>query len=476
MLISAKLLAGLIFAASASTSPLQTKALPGTAAMTTTESNLKVRQGDLGSTYTVVSGDTGNCIAAKWSMAFSALSSANPSVTWNALQVGEQLSMPSCRNPISYQVKSGDTGNSIASKYGDSFADLSNANPSVTWTAIQVGESLQVPGYGMTTTYSVASKDTGNAIASCFGISFSILSADNPNVNWSALQVGEVLQIPCGSSPSSTTTTMTGSSSTKLASTTSKLSTQITSSAITTSGEPSITQTATVSATKAVTTVNNQDGRGSLQDQYTFYSGDGSSWPAISSWESFDNMWQNNLAILGTNCQSLFGVAPNSADETQQIYNAIEAVAGKCYVDHRFILAIIMQETKGCVRAPTTNYGVRNPGLIQTHNGTGTCNDNGNIQNPCPATEIFLMVEDGAMGTIYGDGLTQSLNEATGSGAQANYQAARMYNSGSIPSNGDLGGCPGSTPCYSSDVANRLTGWVENPGSSPCTLKCQSSS
>lgn len=43
-----------------------------------------------------------------------------------------------------------------------------------------------------------------------------------------------------------------------------------------------------------------------------------------------------------------------------------------------------MQESGGCVRAPTTNWGVRNPGLMQDHNGVGTRNDNNEVQNSLP--------------------------------------------------------------------------------------------
>lgn len=51
--------------------------------------------------------------------------------------------------------------------------------------------------------------------------------------------------------------------------------------------------------------------------------------------------------------------------------------------------------------------------------------------------------------------------------AQAYYRAARFYNSGEIDSSGDLG--KGSaTHCYSSDLANRLTGWTD--AASACTL------
>ena len=66
------------------------------------------------------------------------------------------------------------------------------------------------------------------------------------------------------------------------------------------------------------------------------------------------------------------------------------------------------------------------------------------------------MVRDGVQGTAKGDGLTQVIN-ASGDV----YSAARMYNSGSVADNGDLSDGNGATPCYVSDIANRLTGWVD---------------
>jgi LysM domain len=121
----------------------------------------------------------------------------------------------------------------------------------------------------------------------------------------------------------------------------------------------------------------------------------------------------------------------------------------------------MMQESGGCSRAPTTNYGVRNPGVMQSHNGAGTCNDKGVIQTPCPAPVILQMVRDGAAGTDSGHGLVQLLQQSSGSEASRYYQAARKYNSGSVDPSGDLGAGI-ATHCYSSDVANRLTGWVRS--------------
>ena len=162
-----------------------------------------------------------------------------------------------------------------------------------------------------------------------------------------------------------------------------------------------------------------------------------------------------------------WGVADNTDDEISEISTAIQSVASSTGIDPRFILAIIMQESNGCVRAPTTNYGVRNPGLMQSHNGAGTCND-ATVSNPCPMSEITQMITDGTAGTSSGDGLKQCLTESGTSDVSMYYKAARIYNSGSIDSSGNLGAGI-ATHCYASDVANRLIGWASGPSSCSST-------
>jgi len=242
----------------------------------------------------------------------------------------------------------------------------------------------------------------------------------------------------------------------------------------------------------AVTSINNEDGV--LVDYYTQYNGNGSpndGWPKKSSWISFQDLYVHTILhspyhslaspincfpklthtatrvnsskyIFSRSCK-IYNQEPNSKDETADVYSAIQKVADETLVDHRFILAIIMQESGGCVRAPTSNYGVPNPGMMQDHNGTASCNngvDTDSIQNPCPADVITQMVEDGVGGTEWGDGLAQCINQAEAGDVSAFYRAARIYNSGSIDESGDLGK-GGATHCYASDVANRLTGWVK---------------
>jgi hypothetical protein len=159
-------------------------------------------------------------------------------------------------------------------------------------------------------------------------------------------------------------------------------------------------------------------------------------------------------------------VPNNSQEEIKDIYNAINDISSQMNVDARFIFAVMLQESNGCVRAPTTNYGVRNPGLMQSHNGVGTCNNQGQVQTPCPSQEIYQMILDGVAGTPSGDGLVQLLQSSSGPQDTKLFQAARKYNSGSIDGSGNLSAGI-ATQCYVSDVANRLMGWVHTANQCP---------
>ncbi|UKZ74851.1 hypothetical protein TrVFT333_002521 [Trichoderma virens FT-333] len=114
------------------------------------------------------------------------------------------------------------------------------------------------------------------------------------------------------------------------------------------------------------------DGVGDGVDSYTLYLGDGSTgagWPDQSRWVSFENMFNNYKNIMFSSCENIAGQANDSGPEVGAIWDGIQSAAAATGVDHRFILAVIMQESGGCVRVQTTNYGVRNPGLMQDHNG-----------------------------------------------------------------------------------------------------------
>lgn len=180
--------------------------------------------------------------------------------------------------------------------------------------------------------------------------------------------------------------------------------------------------------------------------------------------------WAANLPLINNSCINIGTTGPNnSPEETIAVGASILSVAAATNIDPRFILAIMMQESKGCVRVQTTYGGNANPGLMQSHAGPNTCAG----ISPCPVEIITGMLSDGAGGTPSGDGLAAIMDELTSANAtnqlsfgndttseQMYYRTARIYNSGSIASTGNLGGGLGSTNCYVSDVANRLLGWV----------------
>lgn len=160
-----------------------------------------------------------------------------------------------------------------------------------------------------------------------------------------------------------------------------------------------------------------------MGDKYKLYLGDGTTadgWPSKSKWTNFESMWSNNMALISISCTE-FGEANNSDKESDELKSAIQSVASSSGVDERFILAVVMQESKGCVRAPTTNYGVTNPGLMQSHDGAGSCNNDG-VQDPCPSSEIKQMIKDGTTGTSSGDGLKQTLAESGASDVSKYYK------------------------------------------------------
>ncbi|KAL7940174.1 hypothetical protein V8C42DRAFT_338325 [Trichoderma barbatum] len=216
---------------------------------------------------------------------------------------------------------------------------------------------------------------------------------------------------------------------------------------------------------------NIEDGVGNGTDWYHLYLGNGSTaagWPSKDKWVSFEDMFNNYKLQMYVACQYLNWRLPNNdIAEVDAIWDGIQIAADSTGVDHRLILAIIMQESHGCVRVNTTDLGVRNPGIMQNHNGRAYCNDNKKLTTPCPAKTIHEMIREGTAGTTSGDGLAHCINLSGNGDVSDYYRAARVYNSGSISKTGNLQSNI-ATHCYASDIANRLTGWVYAPSTCTC--------
>jgi hypothetical protein len=170
--------------------------------------------------------------------------------------------------------------------------------------------------------------------------------------------------------------------------------------------------------------------------RYTAYKGDGSTkdgWPAQSQWLDFQTLWFMNQQT------QINKICDNTAAETADLYKAISAASQSTGVDARFILAIIMNESRGCVRVQTTSLAVSNPGLMQSYEGKGSCSDP-TLLKPCPYKEIEQMVMDGTAPNKAGVDLQDLIERSNATDVSKYYIAARMYNSGinSIGSNKQL--------------------------------------
>lgn len=171
---------------------------------------------------------------------------------------------------------------------------------------------------------------------------------------------------------------------------------------------------------------------------FVSYSGPAKDFPLQSQWAIFTELWATNAALMKLH---------NSDGEIAQIKTALTNVSTTSGVDIRVILCVIMQESGGNVRVASTNNGVHNPGLMQSHNGVS-------FDPNEPAESILQMVRDGTEGTASGDGLEQLEKKYHNW-----YEALRVYNSGSVDQQ-DLSNGFGATPGYVSGVTNRLMGHV----------------
>ncbi|EFJ41578.1 chitinase, lysozyme, partial [Volvox carteri f. nagariensis] len=104
-----------------------------------------------------------------------------------------------------YTIQPGDTFWAIAQRRGTTVDVIQSLNPGVVPTRLQVGQVINVPcsgggGYVRTgCTYTIQPGDTFWAIAQRRGTTVDVIQSLNPGVNPARLQVGQVINVPCGS-------------------------------------------------------------------------------------------------------------------------------------------------------------------------------------------------------------------------------------------------------------------------------------
>ncbi|KAK8075559.1 hypothetical protein PG997_010222 [Apiospora hydei] len=183
----------------------------------------------------------------------------------------------------------------------------------------------------------------------------------------------------------------------------------------------------------------------SIQSAPQWISGPWQNFPKMSTWLTFDQMFEaNKNSIKSTG---------STWDDVGRINVAIRNAAASIGVDERVILGIIMQESHGYVGVRTTfspGEGIPTAGIMQCSNCPGYPGQTGLSQD-----QISGMVNGGtnhfkANLRDFGDKLSE----------ESIYPALREYNSGSVNQN-DLSDGRGATASYVSDIAQRLQGWVD---------------
>lgn len=203
-------------------------------------------------------------------------------------------------------------------------------------------------------------------------------------------------------------------------------------------------------------------------DEFTFFKGNGTkqaNWPTSSNWSNFDDLWEANLPLIRTACTINNAGPDNSEEEIALLKKNLLSITleSDIDVDQRVALALMMQESQGCVRMPTTGTNIKRPGLFQSPNGAGTCAG----LDSCSESMIVQMIRDGLAGTPDDPGFASLITKAGTDlgqfGELAVYGGSRLYNSGSVNPK-DMNDNRGvGSKCYCVEVANRLQGWTFAP-------------
>lgn len=159
--------------------------------------------------YIIQSGDTFYTLAQRYGTTLPALVSANPTVNFNNLQIGQTVCIPrqpifpACPEGNYYTIKPGDTLYSLARFYNVSLDDLLEANPTTDPNRLQVGQVICIPVATPPVTcpqgtmgYTIQAGDTFYRLARRYNISVDALIRANPNIDPDALLIGQNICIP----------------------------------------------------------------------------------------------------------------------------------------------------------------------------------------------------------------------------------------------------------------------------------------
>lgn len=211
---------------------------------------------------------------------------------------------------------------------------------------------------------------------------------------------------------------------------------------------------------------------------YTRFIGDGgliggsdpdTYWPLKNLWITLDDMVAMNRKVMLESCAQ-YSVESNNDTDINNLRDMIMEVSHDKMVDATFILAIVLQESQGCVRRPnaTSKEGLSTLNGVLLGKGTAKCEG----LAACQRSTIREMLENGGSGVPESDlrSLVAAIEKNTDHNPQHSlnyYRAAYVYSTAvaNIPARFE-----DAIPrhCYVSDVANRLVGWVGHNSTGYC--------
>lgn len=149
--------------------------------------------------YTVQKGDSYWLISQKFNTSLSSVLSANNATANSSLYTGQKITVPS----NTYTVQKGDTYYLIAKKCGVTLSSLLSTNNATQNSSLYIGEKIKIPDTNSDyITHTVQKGETYWTISQKYGVSLSSLLSYNGATNNSALNVGDKVKIPKGSTSS----------------------------------------------------------------------------------------------------------------------------------------------------------------------------------------------------------------------------------------------------------------------------------
>ena len=170
--------------------------------------------------YVVRQGDTLSEIADELGIAYADLLAANPGLSPDSIQPGQQINLPAAAPATTgsqYTVQSGDTLTAIAERFSTTVDRLLELNPAISRDALQIGQTQTISGAvarpASTPTgsssatpsssvpvqvfrYTVQPGDTATEIAIEFDTTVTAIGAQNPGLDLDVLSVDQTILVP----------------------------------------------------------------------------------------------------------------------------------------------------------------------------------------------------------------------------------------------------------------------------------------